>query len=91
MRIKCPYCGTRDLSEFSYAEDATLERPAPDADQETWNNYVYLRDNPRGWLLEYWQHGQGCRSFIKVKRHTVSHQIDWVGLPHEMPPEEGEA
>ena len=36
MRIPCPYCGERDVREFTYLGDATLERPdpqAPDADR----------------------------------------------------------
>ena len=31
MRIPCPLCGDRDLSEFAYLGDATLTRPDPSA------------------------------------------------------------
>ena len=32
MRIPCPYCGSRDVAEFTYLGDATLQRPEPGED-----------------------------------------------------------
>lgn len=73
MRIECPLCGARDLREFSYLGDAKLaDRPGADAD---WVDYVYLRDNPAGPHSELWQHAQGCRAWLRVRRDTVSHAI----------------
>ena len=37
--------------------------------------FVYERDNPRGWHLEWWLHVGGCRKLLKVERHTLSHEI----------------
>ena len=60
MRIHCPNCGPRDSREFHYRGSAELiARPVPDADQATFLNYVYLRDNPAGphrelWLPRWW-------------------------------------
>ena len=48
MLIPCPWCGPRNQIEFTYGGDATLRRPAPDAPEAAWVDYVYLRDNPRG-------------------------------------------
>jgi methylglutamate dehydrogenase subunit B len=82
MRIKCPYCGSRDASEFSYVGDATLKRPA-DHERDTADpmfDYVYLRDNPAGRHSEHWYHGAGCRSWIIVERDTTSHDIISVNL-----------
>ena len=31
-------------------------------------DYVYLRDNPRGPLREYWHHAGGCRRWLVVTR-----------------------
>lgn len=45
MRIHCPFCGERDLSEFSYLGDATVQRPDS---AEKFYEAVYLRDNPAG-------------------------------------------
>ena len=73
--IPCPYCGVRDQAEFEYRGDATLKRPEAGAPAEAFFSYVYERRNPRGWHLEWWHHASGCRQFIKVVRHTLTHEI----------------
>jgi sarcosine oxidase subunit delta len=77
MRIPCPYCGERDVQEFSYLGDATLRRPDPSAPGAglAFHDYVYLRDNPAGPHREFWQHVQGCRSWLVVERDTRTHEI----------------
>jgi methylglutamate dehydrogenase subunit B len=79
MRITCTYCGSRDVSEFSYLGDATLTRPA-DGEGAAMHDYVYLRDNPAGPHEELWYHAQGCRSWLRVSRDTLSHEILAVRL-----------
>jgi methylglutamate dehydrogenase subunit B len=74
MRITCTYCGSRDVSEFSYLGDATLSRPAG-GEGPAMHDYVYLRDNPAGPHEELWYHAQGCRSWLRVRRDTISHEI----------------
>ena len=66
LLIDCPHCGQRAHTEFSYGGDATVRRPDdPRAvSLETWLDYVYLRDNPRGAHTEWWQHTYGCRRWI---------------------------
>jgi heterotetrameric sarcosine oxidase delta subunit len=83
--IHCPHCGPRDHTEFSYGGDATVRRPEDGASVETWFDYVYLRDNPRGPHRELWHHVQGCRSWVVVTRDTLTHAIDSVRLPAEKP------
>ena len=78
MRIPCPYCGPRDVSEFAYLGDAGPVRPdpaGPDAAQ-AFHDYVYLRDNPAGLHAELWYHASGCRSWLTVRRDTRSHAIE---------------
>ena len=81
--IKCPHCGPRDHTEFSYGGDATVKRPADGASMEPWYDAVYLRDNPRGPHAELWQHVQGCRAWVVVTRDTLTHAISAVRLPSE--------
>jgi len=85
IRIKCPYCGLRDHSEFNYIGDATKLRPInPElAKDDEWFDYIYIRDNPRGVHQEYWQHISGCRSYVKVLRDTVTHEVLKTGLPSD--------
>ncbi len=91
--ITCPYCGPRDHSEFTYVGDAARTRPALGADTGDVFDWVYLRDNPRGRHLEYWQHSAGCRAFVKVLRDTATHEVLAVGLPEDTlnPTEDGAA
>jgi sarcosine oxidase subunit delta len=75
IRITCPWCGLRDEAEFAYRGDASVARPAADAPEGAFHNYVYVRRNPRGWHLEWWYHAAGCRRFLKVVRHTATHEV----------------
>ncbi len=81
MLIPCPWCGERSENEFTYIGDARRQRPdtsALDVSDETLkahSDYVYLRDNPKGWHQEYWQHTSGCRAHFKVERNVVDHRI----------------
>jgi heterotetrameric sarcosine oxidase delta subunit len=77
MRIPCPFCGERDVSEFAYLGDANAVRPdpvAPDAEAKFFDA-VYLRDNPAGLHDELWYHTFGCRSWLRVTRNTRTHEI----------------
>lgn len=78
LRIACPYCGVRDEAEFKFGGDASVKRPAGDASAEAFYLYAYERDNPKGWYAEWWHHVAGCRQWLKVVRHTVTHDIAQV-------------
>jgi methylglutamate dehydrogenase subunit B len=77
MRIPCPHCGERNVREFTYLGDATVQRPDPDEPSalELFVQYVYLRDNPAGSHREYWYHGSGCQAWLIVVRDTRTHEI----------------
>lgn len=74
MRLNCPHCGERPLDEFTFKGEVVQKRPKGD-DPAAWHEYVYLRDNPRGRLEEYWHHSGGCRAWLIVTRDTQSHEI----------------
>ena len=86
LRIACPWCGVRDESEFRYRGDASRLRPDSEAGLAAFTAYVYERTNPCGWHSEWWLHVAGCRQLLKVVRHTLTHEIRWVGGPTESPP-----
>jgi heterotetrameric sarcosine oxidase delta subunit len=77
MRIECPFCGERDLAEFTYFGDAGFRRPPPEAAEVTSRYYeaLYLRENPAGPHQELWYHGSGCHSWLEVTRDTRTHEI----------------
>ncbi len=76
MRINCPLCGERDSREFYYKGAASyLNRPAPDATAQDWDDYLHNRENPAGETRDLWQHQSGCRAWIVVTRDTNTHEI----------------
>jgi methylglutamate dehydrogenase subunit B len=81
LLIQCPWCGDRDQGEFTYAGDANVRRPAPDAGEAAFHDYVYLRENPRGPHRELWHHTGGCRHFVAVERNTLTHEITGTAAP----------
>ena len=84
MLITCPYCGPRDVSEFSYQGDGNRVRPDPaSTDQAPWNAYVYDRTNVAGDHKEIWQHSGGCRAHLAVTRNTLTHAITSVAFTRD--------
>jgi heterotetrameric sarcosine oxidase delta subunit len=75
LLLPCPWCGARNQVEFTYGCDATLRRPAPDAPEAAWVDYVYVRDNPCGPHDERWLHASGCRRWFVVRRDTRTHAV----------------
>jgi sarcosine oxidase subunit delta len=77
LLIKCPHCGERAETEFSYGGEAGIRRPGdPDTLSDAdWADYLFNRKNPRGAHAELWNHVQGCRRWFKVERDTVSYAI----------------
>ena len=78
MRIPCPYCGERDVQEFTYLGDAIAACAATrrEAAAEAMHDYVYLRDNPAGSHRELWYHAAGCHAWLVVTRDTRTHAIE---------------
>jgi sarcosine oxidase subunit delta len=89
LLIHCPWCGARSQTEFTYGGDATAKRPAPDAPEAAWVEFVYLRDNPAGPHEELWHHSAGCRQWLRVQRDTRTHEI--LGSAPAVPSRSGDA
>jgi heterotetrameric sarcosine oxidase delta subunit len=77
LRIKCPYCGIRDQTEFRYGGEANRIRPshAEQLSDAEWAAYLFNRENPKGALRERWVHSYGCRQWFIVVRDTVTHDM----------------
>lgn len=88
MLIKCPHCGARNVTEYTYGGAADVARPHDPAslDDMQWADYVYLRDNPRGPHDEIWQHSAGCRRWVAVRRDTLTHEVIATAEPGKLPP-----
>ena len=77
LLIKCPWCGERDETEFSYGGEAAIKRPLKpkDLNDKDWADYLFMRKNTRGLFLEQWNHSVGCRQWFLVERNTVTYEI----------------
>jgi sarcosine oxidase subunit delta len=86
--IDCPYCGTRDQSEFSNAGEAHIARPTngEDLSDKEWADFVFLRNNPKGLFAERWVHSAGCRRFFNMLRNTATDEILAVYKIGDTPP-----
>ena len=75
--IRCPYCGERAETEFSYGGEAGINRPLdPTALSDAeWADYLFMRSNPKGPHKELWNHSQGCRRWFGVARDTLTYEI----------------
>jgi sarcosine oxidase, subunit delta len=78
MRIHCPYCGARDLLEFTWGGEAGISRPLnpQTCSDEEWGAYLFIRKNPRGTLRERWCHTYGCGQWFEVQRDTMTHALE---------------
>jgi sarcosine oxidase subunit delta len=77
LLIECPWCGRRDEVEFRYGGQAGIAYP-PDPDalsDEQWADFLFMRDNPKGWWTERWFHRAGCRRWFNVVRNTATYEL----------------
>jgi heterotetrameric sarcosine oxidase delta subunit len=74
LLITCPHCGPRAQTEFVYERtvDAIVQ---PDADPAEAMAALFTRANPRGLDEELWRHTYGCRAWLVMMRHRVTHEI----------------
>jgi sarcosine oxidase, subunit delta len=72
LLVRCPWCGERDVVEFSYGGQAQIAYPSePGAtSDEEWSRFLFVRDNPKGLFQERWVHTHGCRRWFELERST---------------------
>ena len=77
MKITCPHCGPRAQAEFTY--ERTVDSVVhPGADPAQAMESLFTRANPRGPDEELWRHTFGCRAWLVMTRHRVTHEIEAV-------------
>ncbi|MGR3756916.1 MAG: sarcosine oxidase subunit delta [Tranquillimonas sp.] len=74
--LTCPYCGVAaDETELAPGGQAHLVRRGAEASDEAFEEYLFLRPNPRGVHFERWRHSHGCGKWFHAARCTVSMEI----------------
>jgi heterotetrameric sarcosine oxidase delta subunit len=72
-RLACPFCGPRELEEFVF------HKTLPEAGASEYAA-VYERANRLDDSLEHWQHTQGCRAWLRVRRNPSTGEVREVLL-----------
>ena len=75
LLIHCPYCEEdRPELEFANAGEAHVVRSANMAglSDEEFEDFFFIRTNPKGLHYERWRHIHGCARFFNAVRDTVS-------------------
>jgi sarcosine oxidase, subunit delta len=78
--LKCPNCGERSVYEFRFGGEYR-PRPARDAPDSVWVEYVYSRENKNGVHREWWYHRDGCGAWFLAQRDTVTNNVLATGWP----------
>ena len=82
LLVPCPQtAGRATLSDLRYGGES---HPRPDpatATPQQWRGYLYLRDNPAGWLRENWYCRSGCRRWFTVERNTATNEFRNPPMP----------
>ncbi len=75
LLIRCPYCEEeRPELEFRGAGEAHIARPENIAEisDEAFEQFFFIRTNPKGLVYERWRHIHGCGRFFNAVRDSVS-------------------
>lgn len=76
LTLRCPVCGVLcDETELTPGGQAHLTRHGPAADADTFEAYLFLRDNPMGVHAERWRHSFGCGKWFHALRNTVTLEV----------------
>ena len=75
LLIHCPYCEEeRPELEFRNTGEAHIARSSKltGESDEDFENFLFIRSNPKGIIFERWRHIHGCARFFNAVRDTVT-------------------
>ena len=71
--LHCPYCGVdADETDLHAGGEAHLKREGPGSTDDDFEDYLFLRENPKGVHFERWRHVYGCGKWFLAARCTTS-------------------
>ena len=94
LLIRCPYCEEdRPELEFRHAGQAHVARPSNivEISDEAFEEYFFIRGNPKGLYFERWRHMHGCARFFNAARDTVTDKFVTTYKAGENKPDLGAA
>ena len=75
LLVPCPNCGPRNSADLRYGGESHARPDPATASPLQWRGYLYLRDNPAGWLRETWYCRSGCRRWFALERNTATNEF----------------
>jgi sarcosine oxidase subunit delta len=74
--LHCPYCGMDvDETDLHPGGQAHLTREGPGSTDADFEDYLFMRENPKGVHFERWRHIYGCGKWFHVARCTNTLQV----------------
>ena len=74
--LECPYCGVSgEETEFHGGGEAHLKRFGPGSPDTDFENYLFMRENPKGVHFERWRHVYGCGKWFLAARDTATLEV----------------
>lgn len=74
--LTCPYCGQKsEETEFHGGGEAHLKRFGPGSSDDDFQEYLFVRENPKGVHFERWRHIYGCGKWFHAARCTTTLEI----------------
>ena len=74
--LECPYCGVyADETELSAGGQAHIKRETVGASDEDFEDYLFMRENPKGVHFERWRHAHGCGKWFHAARCTMTLEV----------------
>lgn len=74
--LTCPYCDVVcDETELAAGGEAHLTRHGPGSSDGEFEEYLFMRENPRGVHFERWRHVYGCGKWFHAARDTATLEV----------------
>lgn len=76
LTLTCPYCGVSgEETEFHAGGEAHLKRYTSGSTDAEFDEYMFLRENPKGVHFERWRHAYGCGKWFLAARCTATLEV----------------
>ncbi len=76
LTLQCPYCGVQaEETELHAGGEAHLTRFGPGSSDDDFEQYLFLRENPKGVHFERWRHVNGCGKWFHAARCTQTLEV----------------
>ncbi|ARU01080.1 sarcosine oxidase subunit delta [Yoonia vestfoldensis] len=76
LTLHCPYCGVQaDETDLQPGGQAHLKRFGPGSSDDQFEDYMFMRENPKGVHFERWRHAYGCGKWFLAARCTATLEV----------------